>query len=313
MIDKENKKILLSNFNKSIQKKDFQKKPNCNGFGRIHHFNRYSENWCQNPLPMDPATTTLNRPKVDMLEAQVFQCSGCNIDCWYCFVPNSHRTPKNKQAYFLTSDELIDFFLSQENPPYVIDLSGGQPDLIPEWIPWMMEGLIKRNVENNFFLWSDDNLTTNYLFKFLSPEEMDLIQHYKNYAKVSCFKGISPPAYKYNSDLPYDAFELSFEIAKDLISLGIEIYFYVVFVVESLTQIEKDMDIFFNKLRSLHELVPLRTVPLKINVYGTTIENNKIREKAIENQYKVLSIWQEKLDKNYSSELLSLGIEEIRF
>ncbi|MES1181707.1 MAG: hypothetical protein ABUL44_02835, partial [Flavobacterium sp.] len=37
-IDRENKKILITNFSGSDQEKDLSEPSNCNGFGRIRHF-----------------------------------------------------------------------------------------------------------------------------------------------------------------------------------------------------------------------------------------------------------------------------------
>jgi len=55
----------------------------------------------------------------------------------------------------------------------MIDLSGGQPDLTPEWIPWMMEELNNRGLTDKVYLWSDDNLSNDYFWKYLSDAEID--------------------------------------------------------------------------------------------------------------------------------------------
>jgi hypothetical protein len=41
----------------------------------------------------------------------------------------------------MTTDALVELYASEALRPAVIDLSGGSPDLTPEWIPWMMRSL----------------------------------------------------------------------------------------------------------------------------------------------------------------------------
>ena len=50
----------------------------------------------------------------------------------------------------------------------VLDLTGGQPDLVPEWILWMMCELRARGLERKVYVWSDDNLSNDYFWRFLS-------------------------------------------------------------------------------------------------------------------------------------------------
>ena len=67
-----------------------------------------------------------------------------------------------KYSAHLTCVTLLDYYQEQEAPPLVIDLTGGQPDITPEWVPWMMEALIDRGLSNHVYLWSDDNLSNDF-------------------------------------------------------------------------------------------------------------------------------------------------------
>jgi len=90
---------------------------------------------------------------------------------------------------------LVDLYLDQENIPKVIDLTGGQPDLTPEWVPWMMECLTNRGLADDVFLWSDDNLSNDYFWRFLTPQQIQTVADYKMYARVCCFKGIDEESF----------------------------------------------------------------------------------------------------------------------
>ena len=134
------KTILITNFENSDQEKDLTEPPNCNGYGRIRHFRLGdSKDWPLNPLPILPAQKALGIETSDMIRAQVFQNAVCNWRCWYCFVDFKLLSGNRKYSEHLNCDTLLDYYCDQEAPPLVIDLTGGQPDITPEWVPWMME------------------------------------------------------------------------------------------------------------------------------------------------------------------------------
>jgi len=58
--------------------------------------------------------------------------------------------------------ELIDLWSAEGDRANLLDLSGGQPEIVPEWILWTMRELLARNLDKGVYLWSDDNLSTDY-------------------------------------------------------------------------------------------------------------------------------------------------------
>src|SRR5437867_3902822 len=143
----EDQSLLLTNFSGTAQEQDLTETPNCGGLGRIRHFRRYSTmGWPENPLPIDPACTALGLPRTDVLRAQVFQNAICSWRCWYCFVPFELLRANEKHAKWLTTERMIDLYLGQEQRASVLDLTGGQPDLVPEWVPWMIAELRRRGL-----------------------------------------------------------------------------------------------------------------------------------------------------------------------
>ena len=137
--------FLLSMIAGSEQAEDLSAPPNCGGYGRIHHFRRRVDiGWMDDPLPIDPACKALGLSYVDMLETQVFQLAVCNLHCWYCFVPNILKCAQAETSQWFTAEEMIDTFLKEKNHPCIIDLSGGNPELVPEWIIQTMKTLDKK-------------------------------------------------------------------------------------------------------------------------------------------------------------------------
>src|SRR5947209_7007759 len=184
------KKILISRLSGSKQENDLSAPVNCCGYGRIRHFRLHtSSDWSANPLPIIPAAKALGFAPNETLRAQVFQNAACNWRCWYCYVDFPLLSANLRLSHYFTPHELVDMYLREENPPLVLDLSGGQPDIVPEWIMWTMEALEECGRAGNVFLWSDDNLSNRYFWKYLTREQRRYIAGFPNYAHVGCFKG----------------------------------------------------------------------------------------------------------------------------
>src|SRR6267154_1548523 len=165
-IELANRRVLMTKFSGSEQEKDFSLPANCGGFGRIHHFRRNQGlDWPSNPLPIDPALHFLGYPPQDEIEVQVFQNAVCSWRCWYCFVDFDLLSANPDHSEFKTVDELIDLYLREPSGPSIIDLSGGQPDLVPEWGLWFADALATRGLDKKIYLWSDDNLSNDYLWR----------------------------------------------------------------------------------------------------------------------------------------------------
>lgn len=304
VVDLQKQKILISNYFGSDQEKDLTVPPNCRGFGRIRHFKRIiSQDWPQDPLPLDPACRALNLPLTDMVRAQVFQLAACNLRCWYCFVPYNLLEANITHSSWLSAPDLINFYLEQSDPPSVIDLSGGNPELVPEWVPWMMRELKVRNLDQKVYLWSDDNLTVDYLWRFLSDEDLELISSFKNYSRVCCFKGFDAQSFHFNTRADQGLFYQQFELMKRLISLNIDIYAYVTFTTLSIENIADKIKEFIDRLQMVDKNLPLRTVPLKIQDFTPVKKRSLVYAKdAIQNQFKVAEVWCKELDVRYSTE-----------
>lgn len=313
IIDTKGRRLLIANIHGSEQEKDLTILPNCEGFGRIRHFRRKgSTDWVADPLPIDPVSKALGLPPTDMMRAQVFQVAGCNFNCWYCFVPNNLLAADNKYSRWLSPGMLVDLYLNQKDPPLVIDLSGGQPGLVPEWIPWMMRELSARSLDKKVYLWSDDNLSTDYFWRFLSDKDRELVSSYELYSKVCCFKGFDSESFAFNTQADFSLFNRQFELMEKLIGSGIDLYAYVTLTTGSSSDIEGRMREFIDKLQSLHQNLPLRTVPLEIKVF-TPVKSrlDSLRKKALKNQYLAVEIWRKELENRYTAEERAWNIADV--
>ncbi len=313
-IDTNKKALLITNFNGSEQEKDLTEPANCNGYGRVRHFKLDAGyDWLPNPLPILPATKALGLKEHSEIRAQVFQNSICNWRCWYCFVDFSLLRGDSKHSSFLTCDQIIDLYLSESNPSPMIDLSGGQPDLTPEWIPWMMEVLKNRGLDNKIFLWSDDNLSNDYFWKYLTPAQIELVSAYKMYSRVCCFKGIDETSFSLNTNANPELFAQQFDLLKRLLQANIDVYCYITLTANTDTNFEMVIPKFLDLIQSIDEMFPLRIVPLKIFEFTPVISRmNSEFKNMMEGQYTALELWKKELLQRFSSAQLSLPITEIK-
>lgn len=312
-IDVASRHLLITNFKGTEQEPDLSEPPNCGGFGRIRHFRRStSDSWPANPLPIDPACKALGLAPTNLLRAQIFQNAVCNWRCWYCYVPYQLLSGSRTRSDWKSASTLVDLYLDQPDPPRIIDLSGGQPDLTPEWVPWMMEELRHRRLDKEVYLWSDDNLSNDYFWRFLSDSDRELVATYPNYGRTCCFKGFDDISFSFNTSAPPELFAQQFALFRRILALGVDAYAYATFTTPKSHDIGDSMKRFLDRLQELDVNLPLRTIPLEIQPF-TPVEPrlNAPRRDALENQWTAIEGWHRELEDRFSATLRSTNIADI--
>jgi uncharacterized Fe-S cluster-containing radical SAM superfamily protein len=312
-IDLAARRILVTNFHGTEQERDFTVPANCRGFGRVRHFRREtSPGWPPNPLPIDPACKALGLDRVDKLRSQLFQNAACNWRCWYCYVPFKLLSADKKSSTLLSAGEMIEMYLAELDRPAVIDLSGGQPDLVPEWVPWMMEELARRGLQDAVYLWSDDNLSNDFFWHFLSDAQRRLVASYRNYGRVCCFKGFDVESFQFNTCAAPELFDQQFALMNRFVELGIDLYGYVTLTTPSGDDLAGKVARFVDRLQQVADHLPLRTVPLEIRPF-TPVKGRiqPIHEQALEFQQEAVAAWNSELNKRFAGELRALPICDV--
>jgi uncharacterized Fe-S cluster-containing radical SAM superfamily protein len=298
----ETREILISRIDGSSQEADLSEPTNCDGAGRIRHFRMDTpEPWPPNPLPMLPASYRLGVPPAKVSNAQVFQNASCNWRCWYCFVPFNLLAANEAHSAWLTPDQLVRLYLAEDYRPLVIDCSGGQPDLVPEWIPWMLEALTSHGLAEHVYLWSDDNLSNDYFWRYLSPEQHEAMAVYPMYGRVCCFKGFNSESFAFNTKAAPELFDRQFDLFGRLVRLGLDLYAYATFTAPSDDNIAVDMRRFVDRLQDIHPNVPLRLVPLQIQAFGVVQPRvREVHQRAMVIQEEVVCAWNDELAQRFS-------------
>jgi uncharacterized Fe-S cluster-containing radical SAM superfamily protein len=271
-IDLSNNRVLITKFAGSEQANDLSLPPNCGGFGRIHHFHRdQGPGWPFNPLPIDVVARFFNQNPPDEMKIQVFQNAICSWRCWYCYVDFNLLSANKTYSEFKTAKELIDLFEAEPSTSAVIDLSGGQPDLVPEWSLWMADELERRDLSKSIFLWSDDNLSNDYLWRYLPAQDLERLASRENFARVGCFKGFDEHSFSFNTRAEPALFLQQFDLMRRLLHTGFDAYGYVTLTSDDRSSIKPKMTRFIDLLQEkVGEYFPLRVVPLRIRTFSPT-------------------------------------------
>ena len=309
LISPHDRSISLTNFGRSSQAEDFRNPPNCGGFGRMHLFELEAfDDWPSNPLPIRPAQHALGLPQATSVSAQVFQNSGCNWRCWYCYVPFADLT--TKRGEFVPVERMVDATLEAHEGRHVVDLSGGQPDLVPEWSVWFLEELATRQADR-VYVWSDDNLSTDYLWRYLSPAQIDVLGNRSRYGRACCIKGFDDESFSFNTRAYPTMFDRQFDLLRRIReSTQIDYYVYLTITTPTTTELAAKMSHFVDRLQTVGEYLPLRCVPLKIIEWGPMAGRmTPTTTEALHNQFAVVDAWLTETSRRFPG--VAVPIEDV--
>jgi uncharacterized Fe-S cluster-containing radical SAM superfamily protein len=312
-VDLQHRKLLVTNFGGTEQEKDLTEPANCGGFGRIRHFQRRTSiGWPLNPLPIDPAAAALGLNSRDEIRAQVFQNAACNWRCWYCFVPFNLLSADLAHSSWVTPAELLQLFLKEPEHLQVLDLSGGQPELVPEWILWTIEEIEKNGLRGKIYIWSDDNLSCDYFWRYLTEEQQKTIATYPYYGRVVCFKGFDQESFAFNTRAEESWFDRQFELASRLVQSGMDLYAYVTLTSNGSTNIAEGVSRFVDRLQEIDVNFPLRTVPLEIQKFTPVLARlDSTHEPTFEHQWRAVEAWNGELERRFSKAMRSTPITRV--
>lgn len=312
-VDRHRQRLLVTRLTGSGQEGDLSEPVNADGHGRVRHFRRAtSRGWPDNPLPLDPACGALGLDSRDTLTAQVFQNAACNWRCWYCFVPFDLLGANPRLASWVTADQLVDWYLRMPERPPVIDLSGGQPDLVPEWTAWTARALRDRGLDDQVYLWVDDNLSNDYFWRYLDDADRATLAGYRCYGRVGCFKGYDETSFVFNTGAAPELFARQFTLMRRHLADGTDCYGYATFTAPTTDDPAPAMTRFVDRLQDVDENLPLRVVPLEVEVWGPVGPRMRSQhELALLHQHEAVRAWQHELDRRFTPAQRAVPVHQV--
>jgi uncharacterized Fe-S cluster-containing radical SAM superfamily protein len=218
------------------------------------------------------------------------------LRCWYCYVPFELLAGNERRARWVTADELVELYATEAQRPLVLDLSGGSPDLAPEWIAWTMDALQARGLASSCYLWSDDNLSNDLL---LGPEMRPVlrrIEAYRGYGRTCCLKGFDGASFEFTTSAAAEDFERQMSVLLGYLSTEMDLYAYITLVAPSAANARDAIRILFDRFQHVRAEFVGRIVPLRIERFGSMLHRlDEAREYALQLQDEIAAIWLEEI------------------
>ena len=306
-VDAAREAVMVSRIGGSQQEADLTLSANFGGLGRIRHFrHEWIGNWPANPYPGLPAARALGTELSSITRAQLIQIAGCGMRCWYCFVPYRMLSGVEAISTWITAADLVDLYEAEEDRPPIIVLSGGSPDIAPEWVAWVLAELDARGLGDRTFLWSDDNLSS---FAMLEPgfrPHLDLLRRSGNYGKVVCLKGFDEASFTFNTQVTPDGFERQLAILDGYFDLGLNLYGYITLTSEGLDGAADGIRRLMDRIQAGSGDFLGRLLPLRVTKYGPMVSRlDPSRSASLRHQDQVLEFWLEELGRRRVSPIWS--------
>ena len=288
-------RLLISDLDRSRHENDLTLPPNAGGLGRRRHFRRRTvDGWPDNPLPIVPASRWLGIESPEAMQAQVFQLAACAWRCWYCYVPFELLSADMARSRWVDASTLLRLYLEEQDRPFILDLSGGSPDLAPEWIGWTMDAIEREGAQRELYLWSDDNLSTDLLLRERG-DLLERLEHYGcGYGRACCIKGFDPASFSFNTKASADGFDEQLRILDGYARTSLDLYLYITLTAVPRVGDEGLVTDFVQRLAAIREDLPRRTVPLVITRFTSMLDRiDGEHATALEHQWRLLEAWQD--------------------
>jgi hypothetical protein len=115
-------------------------------------------------------------------------------------------------------------------------------------------------------------------------------------------QGFNAESFSFNTQADPSLYAQQFELMRRMVGLGVDLYAYVTLTAPSRENIRDDVRDFVDRLQTVAENLPLRTVPLEIRVFTPVASRmDDAKRRAMENQQLAIEAWTQELERRFSS------------
>lgn len=316
VFDLDGQSLKLVSFSGTKQAEDSYTRADPSGLFRVRHFKSFSMHAQPQGKPISPRYNCILKRKARSHEKEwktiCLQMIGCSWRCWYCYVDVNLLSGNSKGGIFLTFQEMAKIVLDSVDDSHILDLTGGQSDLIPEWPLVLANEIGNSGSENsNFHIRSEDNLNNDFLWRFLTDRKISELANSPLYTRIGCFKGFNEESVLSSTKTAVaGSYSTQIEVAKRLFSSGFDPFYYVVFPVSHTQNLESDIRHFFQDLQTIVEWLPLRVVPLKLRL-TTTWKTAALQEHHPNYEKLAHDIWFQLIEEYFGNDAFASELEEV--
>lgn len=172
----------------------------------------------------------------------------------------------------------------------------------------------QRRPRGNYYLWTDDNLSTTYLFDALPANDLALLRRHRNYGRVCCIKGFDSRSFAFNTRAAPQDYDRQFGILQRVLDLGLDVYGYVTLTSPYDDGVAQGVADLMDRLQAADPNYLLRVIPLRIQVF-TPVEQrlarNDARERSLAVQEEAIAAWTSELERRFPPDQRALQICDV--
>lgn len=238
---------------------------NHEGFGRIRNFKYFSFHIKTDILDRRRFLRLNEAGKwCNQFQSQVFQIGVCPLRCRYCFVDKENLDGTNPYSKFLKPIEVLQMFLESWPNVRNLDLSGGSPDLCPEFLFELLTEIERANLKGKMTIWVESNLDINYYSK-LSRNKLEYIVTFPNFHLLCSLKGWDSSSVAYNTRNT-TSFDLQLEGLHFFHQQNFPFSVYLVFIGHKIAD-NQEVAALYSQLKRISCELPERCIPLYIKKF----------------------------------------------
>lgn len=291
--------VLFANILETKEAEDFYHCVNHDGFGRIREFTKFS---------MHIETELIKHRKFIRINgegrwseqylSQVFQIGVCPLRCRYCFVDRQNLDGTNKNSVFLQPEDIIGMFLETWPDIRNLDLSGGSPDLFPEFLFGLLHEIERVGLKGKITIWSESNLDTRF-YSRLSKGMMNYIITFPYFHLLCSLKGWDSESVLYNTQNTMN-FEEQVKGIEFFCRKHFPISVYLVFIGNRVATLE-DIRKLYVRLKNIDMRLPEWCIPLYIKKFSAQAMEGNLYKDTYGEQKKAAEWWDTLIVNNPST------------
>ena len=167
----------------------------------------------------------------------------------------------------------------------------------------MLDALADAGLTQQVYLWSDDNLSNDYLFRYLTDDQISRLAEAPGYGRACCLKGFDRASFTFNTTAPAEHFDRQLALLRRIVATGMDVYCYATFTTPTLPASPADtMRRLADDLQSIDEHLPLRLVPLEVSVFGPVHPRlRSAHAESLQLQHRMVAAWQAVLAERFTA------------
>lgn len=291
--------VLFANLLGTKEAEDAYHKINLGGFGRIRSFQNFQMH-IDTGLVVQRKFVRLNSDgkKSSNYSSQVFQVGGCPLRCRYCFVDSKNLNGTNPNSRFFLPADIVQMFLTVWPDIRNLDISGGSPDLCPEFVFELLREIELSGLYGKITVWVESNLDMLY-YSRLPKEMIRYIAAFPNLRFLCSIKGWDNASVRFNTRY-LTSFDKQIEGLKFLNLWHIPLSLYLTFIGDRIPELDDIINL-YSVLNEIHNEIPERCIPLYIKRFHAQGDTGEWVTSTYYGQERAAKYWDKLISGNCST------------